>query len=64
MPLNRNMYFKHPKDWQHLDLRIAFSPLGRQIPVMFCIIKKAIVFFLSRIISQFAVNKPNAYMKK
>lgn len=51
------MYFEHPKDWQHLDLRIAFSPLGRQIPVMFCIIKKAIVFFLSWIISQFAVNK-------
>lgn len=56
-PLNRNIYFKHPKDWQHLDLRIAFSPLGRQIPVMFCIIKKAIMFFLSQIISQFAVNK-------
>lgn len=51
------MHFKHPKDWQHLDLRIAFSPLGRKIPVMFCIIKKAIMFFLSRIVSQFAVNK-------
>lgn len=51
------MYFEHPKDWQHLDLRIAFSPLGGQIPVMFCIIKKAIMFFLSQIISQFAVNK-------
>lgn len=47
----------HPTDWQHLDLRIAFSPLGRPIPVMFCIIKKAIMLFLSQIISQFAVNK-------
>lgn len=51
------MSFNHPKDWQHLDLRIAFSPLGRQIPVTFYIIKKAIVFFLSRITSQFAVNR-------